>query len=73
MLNGVYPASCTVPDMHEIPVTWLTPLEAAKRLGVTVRTLHRWEAEGRITSVRTPTNHRRYDQSAVDALLRASA
>jgi excisionase family DNA binding protein len=59
--------------MPETHITWLTPHEAARRLGVTVRTLHRWEAEGRISTVRTPTNHRRYDQSDVDALLKAAS
>jgi len=59
--------------MSETQITWLTSLEAAKRLGVTVRTLHRWELEGRIRSVRTPHNHRRYDQSEIDSLLKASA
>lgn len=59
--------------MPEDHIIWLTPNEAAKQLGVTVRTLHRWEAEGRIAPRRTPTNHRRYDQAEVDQLLRASA
>lgn len=39
----------------------LTPQQAADLLGVTVRTLHRWEADGKITSSRTAGNHRRYD------------
>lgn len=43
-------------------------------LGVTVRTLHRWEADGRIPSpVRTPTGHRRYDAAEIAALLKATA
>lgn len=43
--------------------------EAAALLGVHVDTLKRWEKAGRITSVRTPTGHRRYDRADVDALL----
>jgi putative resolvase len=30
-------------------------------LGVTVRTLHRWELDGKIKSTRTVGGHRRYD------------
>jgi putative resolvase len=39
----------------------LTPQEAATLLGVTVRTLHRWELDGKIRSTRTAGGHRRYD------------
>lgn len=35
--------------------------KAASELGVSCKTLRRWEAEGKITSERTPKNHRRYD------------
>jgi excisionase family DNA binding protein len=39
----------------------LTPLQAAELLGVTVKTLHRWEADGKIKSTRTVGGHRRYN------------
>jgi putative resolvase len=39
----------------------LSPQEAADLLGVTVKTLHRWEADGKIKSTRTAGGHRRYD------------
>ncbi len=39
----------------------LTPKEAGTLLGVTVRTLHRWELDGKIKSTRTAGGHRRYD------------
>jgi excisionase family DNA binding protein len=39
----------------------LTPQEAATLLGVTVRTLHRWELDGKIKCSRTAGGHRRYD------------
>lgn len=57
-----------MPD-PDAPDELLTPLEAAKRLGITVRTLHRWEAGGFIESVRTPYNHRRFRRSDVEKLL----
>ena len=39
----------------------LTPQEAADLLGVTVKTLHRWEADHKIKSTRTIGGHRRYE------------
>jgi putative resolvase len=57
----------------ERQITWLTPQEASRRLGVSVRTLTRWEAEGRISPRRTPTGHRRYDQAEIDALLKVAS
>ncbi|MEQ8958563.1 MAG: MerR family DNA-binding transcriptional regulator, partial [Coleofasciculus sp. C2-GNP5-27] len=39
----------------------LTHQEAATLLGVTVKTLHRWELNGKIRSSRTAGGHRRYD------------
>jgi putative resolvase len=35
--------------------------EAAKELGVSITTLRRWEAEGRLRAEYTPGGHRRYD------------
>lgn len=35
--------------------------EAAKLLGVSAKTLRRWESQRKITSERTLGNHRRYD------------
>lgn len=35
----------------------LTPQEAGTLLGVTVRTLHRWELDGKIKSTRTAGGH----------------
>lgn len=52
------------------PAEHLLPSHAAaQRAGVTVRTLHRWEAAGRISAVRTPGGHRRYRAADIDALL----
>lgn len=43
--------------------------EAAKLIGISADTLKRWEKAGRISSVRTPTGHRRFDREDVLALL----
>lgn len=42
-------------------------------LGITVKTLHRWEASKFISSWRTPGGHRRYDLADVQALRERSA
>ena len=38
-------------------------------LSVHPQTLRRWETEGRITSLRTPANQRRYRRQDIEALL----
>ena len=46
--------------------------QAAKRLGISVRTLYRWEAAGRLHPMtRMPRGERRFAAREVDALLRA--
>lgn len=45
--------------------------EAAKLLGISNDTLKRWEKAGLISSVRTPTGHRRFDRDEVLSLLAA--
>lgn len=47
----------------------ITAAEAARRLGVSVRTLDRAVAAGKITPKRTPGGHRRFDPDDVDDLL----
>ena len=39
---------------------YVTPKEAAQNLGVSVSSLRRWEAEGKVKSIRTPGGQRRY-------------
>ncbi len=44
---------------------------AAKLLGITVKTLQRWEREGRLVpAARTASNRRRYTESQLRAFLR---
>ena len=43
--------------------------EAAQRLGVTLITLRRWDALGKLKSVRTFGNHRRYRLDEIEALV----
>ncbi|MFH7024478.1 MAG: IS607 family transposase [Heteroscytonema crispum UTEX LB 1556] len=40
---------------------YVKPNEAASTLGVCLRTLRRWEEEGKIKAVKTPSGQRRYD------------
>jgi len=49
---------------------YLTVTQAAKLLGVTVMTLHRWDASGKLKARRNPLNHYRlYKRSELKALL----
>ena len=43
-------------------MTMLKPKDMAERLGVTVRTLQRWDNEGILKAHRTPTNRRYYTE-----------
>lgn len=47
----------------------ITSHEAAHLIGVTIKSLHRWEEEGLISPARTPGGHRRYRRSEVLALI----
>jgi excisionase family DNA binding protein len=51
----------------------LTPGEVAKRFRVDPKTVTRWAAAGRISSIRTPGGHRRFRRSEVEALLNTPA
>lgn len=46
----------------------IRPADAAKQLGVSVRTLARWEAAGRLKAVLTAGGHRRYRSADIDAI-----
>lgn len=47
----------------------LTPGEVASLFRVDPKTVTRWAAAGRISSIRTPGGHRRFRESEVRALL----
>ena len=40
----------TIPDIS----TWLRVSDVARRFGVTLETVRRWEASGHLTGIRTP-------------------
>lgn len=52
-----------------VPERLLTPGEVAAVFRVDPKTVTRWAAAGRISSIRTPGGHRRFPESAVRALL----
>lgn len=52
-----------------LPQTLLTIADAARKLGVTTKTLRRWEKRGLIAPVRTVGNQRRYSLEQINALL----
>lgn len=47
----------------------LTPGEVAALFRVDPKTVTRWAAAGRISSIRTPGGHRRYREAEIRALL----
>ena len=47
----------------------LTPGEVASLFRVDPKTVTRWAAAGRISSIRTPGGHRRFRESEIRALL----
>lgn len=48
-------------------MTYVTPKQAAKSLGVSVSSLRRWETEGKLKAIRTPGGQRRYLLEEVEA------
>jgi len=51
----------------------LTPGEVAMLFRVDPKTVTRWAASGRISSIRTPGGHRRFREAEVRELLAGSA
>lgn len=51
----------------------LTPSEVASLFRVDPKTVTRWAKAGKLTSIRTLGGHRRYKESEVKALLKASS
>ena len=55
----------------EVKDRLLTPGEVAALFRVDPKTVTRWAAAGRISSIRTPGGHRRFRESEVRSLLAA--
>jgi excisionase family DNA binding protein len=53
--------------------TYLAIGEVARAFGVTVPTVRNWDRDGKLKSIRTPGNQRRFAESDVEALLARSA
>lgn len=50
---------------------YLHPIgETARQLGVSIDTIRRWEADGKLAAVRTLGGQRRFAQSEIDRVLR---
>ncbi len=50
----------------------MTPAEVAGMFRVTVKTVAKWAAAGKLTECRTLGGHRRFDRAEVEALLAAT-
>lgn len=46
-----------------------SPQETSYILGITVLTLQRWDKEGKITAIRTPSDRRSFPNSEINRLL----
>jgi putative resolvase len=53
--------------------TYLSIGDVARAFGVTVPTVRNWERAGKIRSIRTPGNQRRFAESDVEAMLAGAA
>jgi len=51
-------------------IIYLPPKEFAEKIGVSTSTLRRWERDGIIAPLRTPTGHRRYSLDMVEDYLK---
>lgn len=56
-------------EQHRTEGRLLTPGEVAVLFRVDPKTVTRWAAAGRISSIRTPGGHRRFREAEVRALL----
>ncbi|MEU8278188.1 BldC family transcriptional regulator [Microbispora bryophytorum] len=59
-----------MPDPTRTTDRLLTAGEVAQMFRVDPKTVSRWAAAGRISSIRTPGGHRRFRDSEVQVLLR---
>lgn len=52
------------------PEQLMTPAEVARSWQVDPKTVARWAQVGKLVSIRTPGDHRRYSREQVEALMR---
>ncbi len=55
--------------VKEIPAQWLSIGQAAKRLGVSIDTLRRWDKKGKLKAIRSPTDRRYYIPKQIEEAL----
>ena len=71
---GIPRLTCMVGrDTYTNAVDLLAIGEAARRLGVSVETVRRWDRNGRISSVRTLGGQRRFTIAEIERLLSGAA
>ena len=63
------PTTEEAPPVKEIPAQWLSIGQAAKRLGVSVDTLRRWDKRGKLKAIRSPTDRRYYTPKQIEEAL----
>jgi excisionase family DNA binding protein len=56
------------PPMNESPDDLLPIRDVAVLLGVTTKTVRRWEAAGKISATRSPGGQRRFRRSEIDKI-----
>ena len=61
------------PTSDQTSSVWLTPSEAARYLGVSVRTVERYIEAARLDVRRLPSGHRRISRESLDVLLSKAA
>lgn len=60
-------------DHRPDPSALMTPGEVARAFNVQNRSVQRWANAGKLRSIRTAGNHRRYFRAEVEALLRGES
>ncbi|WP_184725387.1 BldC family transcriptional regulator [Streptosporangium saharense] len=66
------PRTGALQDRDPVGDRLLTPGEVARIFGVDPKTVNQWALTGKIPSIRTPSNHRRYREIDIKALINAS-
>ena len=58
-------------EVNDMELRTYKPHEFAKLIGVTVKTLQRWDREGILQACRTPTNRRYYTHEQYEDYMRS--